>query len=163
MDVRQNNGQAFENFRTALAREMRTLRGIAEPVERARRIQDLSHEFATSQVQEVDAAVRRIRGELAIEGIGGIASLAAIVPASAGPAGFFGLLGSVFTGVLTLKKYVSDIKGHPGYFLWRLKKAGQRQAQRADARGGETPEPTRVNVRGFSPRSIAGVDDDTKQ
>lgn len=74
MDVRQNQGQAFESFRTALARAMRDLRSLSDPVERTRRIQDLSHEFANCQVQEVDAAAKRIVGSLALEGIVGVAS-----------------------------------------------------------------------------------------
>ena len=104
---------------------MRELRSVSDSAERTRRIQDLSHEFSNSQVREVDAAARRIVGSLALEGIVGVASLAAVMPASAGSAGFFGLLGTVFTGALTVKKYLNDIKGHPGYFLWQLKRAAK--------------------------------------
>jgi hypothetical protein len=161
MNVRQNNGQAFANFRTALSRGMRSLRSISDAADRARGIQDLAHEFASCQVQEVDAAIKRVKGELAIEGIAAIASLAAVIPTSAGSAGFFGLLGSVFSSGLTLKKYVSEIKGHPGYFLWQLKRAATAQPENSVAERPNSRPPRTTQLSGYSPRSLTAIGEQT--
>lgn len=118
MDARQNDGEAFHNFRVALQRELRELRGISDPDDRRRRLEEVRHEFEVVKLNEVRTEFRKIQRSIAFEGAGGAASMAAVIASP--QAGVLGLLAAAFAAGKTTLNYLNQVRSHPAYFLWRV-------------------------------------------
>jgi hypothetical protein len=120
MRVRSDNGEAFQNFRRHFQRKVRDLRRIENSSELAGELEEASHELADLQVQEVAASIKRLKRELAYEGLVAAASIAAILPTAG--ASLIPLIGAGIKASATLNRYLDEARAHPAYFLWRLKK-----------------------------------------
>ena len=129
MRVRSENGEAFQNFRRLLQRRVRDLRRIDDPSDLSLKLEEASHELTELQVQEVSAAINRVRREFAYEGLVAAASIAAILPT--GGASLASLVGVGIKASGTLNRYLREARAHPAYFLWRLKKRARHCRQSA--------------------------------
>lgn len=121
MRIRQTEGEAFQNFRVALQRQLRELRDERDPVTLRRRLEDVQHELTEVQVREVDQSLRRLKRKAFATAVGGIASLATVIPS-----GGTSLAGVVLAGATAYREgleYLHEIRVHPAFFLWRLKRA----------------------------------------
>lgn len=118
MKVRQDEGEAFAEFRLEWDRQLKALRRISEPEELKRRIDDVVQELTEIQVAKVDRTVldlkKRLLRDLVIIGTGTLAG--------AIQAGGFGIVGA---GVAALQGYrsYSDYRRakrqNPAFFLWK--------------------------------------------
>jgi len=121
MNVRQNDGEAFELFRRELERNFRELRTETDPEVVKIKIQNAIHELSEVQVDKIDQKIKGLRkGALAQVGI------------AAG-----GLAGSVITsgwsmaatavalahGFSSYSEYRGTVRENPAYFLWKVKNA----------------------------------------
>ena len=118
MDVRMNEGEAFQNFRVALEAELRSLRGIDDPEERRQRLEEVQHEFEVVQLHQVRTEIGRVKRSLIGESLAGVASMSATFFSP--QATIFGLVATTLATGRTALNYRNEIRTHPAYFLWRV-------------------------------------------
>lgn len=119
MTVRQKEGEAFENYRLELQRQLRSLRAIDSEQKLVKCLEEVQHEIAEVQVRQVQKEVRRINRNLIRKAVVGLASLAVVVPSHGISLGALLLAGNnIWKNVL---KY-QEVRRQPSYFVWRLLK-----------------------------------------
>ena len=117
MTVRQLEGEAFENYRLELQRQLRGLRAIESEQELVRRLEEVQHEIAEAQVRHVQKEVRRLNRDLFREAVFGVASLAAVMPSQG-----VSLVTLLLAGNKIWKHALEyeEVRREPGFFVWRL-------------------------------------------
>jgi hypothetical protein len=118
MKVRQEEGEAFANFRSELDRQLRDLDLITDPGLRRRKVANIARELSEDQVRAVQQEVKSVRRKLAVNA----------VVASAGLVGAFLTVGATAvaaatiaaggTGVVAWLDAQDAPRKLPGYFLW---------------------------------------------
>lgn len=117
MTVRQLEGEAFENYRLELQRQLRGLRAIESEEELVRCLEEVQHEIAEVQVRHVQKEVRRINRDLFRKAVIGVASLATVVPSQGISLGALLLAGDkIWKHALEYQ----EVRRQPSYFVWRL-------------------------------------------
>jgi hypothetical protein len=118
MRVRSQDGEAFDNFRLELDKQLRELRQVKDPVVLKAKTENAMHELAEVQVHRIDQAIASLKKKFFAE--------AAVVGA--------GLFGAFQSGGLTLPlaliaafqayKSLTEYRGqrgdNPAFFLWRV-------------------------------------------
>ena len=123
MTVRQLEGEAFENYRLELQRQLRSLRAIESEAELVRRLEEVQHEIAEVQVRHVQKEVRRLNRDLLREAVIGGASLAAVIPSQG-----ISLTTLLLAGNKIWKHALEyeEVRRESAYFVWRLLQRAQR-------------------------------------
>ena len=119
MDVRNNDGEAFKNFRVQLRKQVRELRGINDPNSLKYKLENISHELNEVQVYEVNKKFRQVKKDLFIDLGAFIVSLSTTLPTSG--LSLLGGVGSLIKGYKDYTTYATKVKENPGYFLWKIK------------------------------------------
>ena len=124
MTIRQMEGEAFENYRLGLQRQLRSLRGIESDEELVRRLEEVQHEVAEVQVRAVQNEVRRLKRNFCREAVIGAASVAAVIPSQGiSLATLLWASSKVWEHAL---KY-DELRREPSYFVWRLQQLAQQE------------------------------------
>ncbi|WP_251968926.1 hypothetical protein [Salinibacter ruber] len=126
MSIRQEEGEAFQSFRTELESLFKELRTIEDESELQKEAENKIHEIKEVEVRNVEQEINSIKRKLPFEATvtalslasgfvtGGISTVAAIAALTSGAkAGH------------TLQKHRSEALKHPAYFLWKVQKASQ--------------------------------------
>ena len=120
MSIRVSDGEAFYNFRVELEKQMRDLRNITDPIQLQIKLQNISHELETVQINEINKKLSHLKKSLLAESLIYLSSLYASTQF-----GLKGLLGSlVGIGWGALRSYNDKwvpVKDNPAYFLWRVR------------------------------------------
>jgi hypothetical protein len=119
MRVRQEEGEAFANFRAELERRIWDLELIADPAARARKAELISRELMKDQVRAVQDEMAVARRKLAIGVAATVAALTAAFYTAGATAVVAAGVGSGATGLATLLDWKSAPRKLPGFFLWR--------------------------------------------
>jgi hypothetical protein len=120
MKVRTEEGESFANFRVALEKHLRELRGIDDPDALRRRLDNVAHEFEEIQVREVHNTLSQLRRTLLADTAIFAASLGITIQNYG--VGVLPLGMAIAKGFKTVSEYLSVRRDHPAYFLWRLGK-----------------------------------------
>lgn len=120
IDLRQKDGEAFQNFRVELAKQLRELRQINDPDELAVSIQNVAHELSEVQVNEIDRKVAKIKRGLFADAVIFGGGLVATIQTKG--LGIPALIYAMEKGYKTYSEYISDVKQNPAFFLWKLVK-----------------------------------------
>lgn len=124
MYIRKNDGEAFDNFRINLQRHLRSVRHESDLQVVAKKLEDIQHELIDVQLKEIDLKIKHIKKHLYGSVAVGLASLATIIPSSGASVASLFLAGAnVYKHGVT---YINEIKGHPAYFLYRIKKEAKK-------------------------------------
>jgi hypothetical protein len=119
MYLRNNDGDAFENFRISLQRCVRSLRHEKNKQKLAKQLEDIQHELVDVQVREIELKIKKLKKQSFIDIAIGIASLATVIPTSGASVVPFAISGSnLYKKHLA---YSSQINSNPAYFLYRIK------------------------------------------
>jgi hypothetical protein len=121
MNVRNQYGEAFHNFRLALQRHLRELRTTADPSVIEKKLENLQHELQEVQVAEVQKEVRRVKREVMRSLVIGAVSLGAVVPTTGWS--LAGLAAAAIGAYRAGTGYSDRVKEHPAFLLWKLKRA----------------------------------------
>ena len=122
MTIRELEGEAFENYRLELQRQLRGLRAIGSEEELVRCLEEVQHEMAEVQVRHVQKEVRRLNRDLFRKTVIGAASLAAVVPSQG-----ISLATLLWAGDKIWKHALEydEVRREPSYFVWRLLQRAQ--------------------------------------
>jgi hypothetical protein len=119
LDLRQKDGDVFENFRTELEKQLRELRLITNSVELQVRLENVVHELTEVQIHEIDKKISSIKRRMLADALILVGGLATTIQANG--LGILALIYAIEKGYKTYQEYVSSIKENPVFFLWKLK------------------------------------------
>ena len=119
MRVRNDYGEAFHAFRLTLQRHLRELRMLQDASVIEQKLQNLQHELEEVQVADVKREAQRVQREAFRSLVIGAVSVAAAVPTTG--LSLTGLVPAVDSASRAATGYRDRVKGHPAFFLWKLK------------------------------------------
>lgn len=120
MDLRNNDGEAFQSFRTDLEARFRELRYESDSAIIKRKIVDIEHEMSEVQVRAISNKIKSVR-RAALADLGlAFSGLAAAVVTSG--VSLLGTLTAALHGTKTYAEYRKNVKENPCYFLFEAKR-----------------------------------------
>ena len=117
MKVRQEEGEAFAEFRAEWERQINILRSIADPEELKKRTQGVVRELTEVQVAKVNSAVVNLRKHAALSLT--IATGSLIGTIQGGGFSLLGLAMAALQGYASWDQYRNAKRQNPAYFLWK--------------------------------------------
>lgn len=119
MNLRNNDGEAFQSFRTDLEARFRELRYESDSAIIKRKIVDIEHEMSEVQVRAISNKIKSVR-RAALADLGlAFSGLAAAVVTSG--VSLLGTLTAALQGMKTYAEYRKNVKENPCYFLFEAK------------------------------------------
>ena len=118
LDVREKDGEAFQNFRIELEKQLRELRTIKEPSELRLKLENATHELTNVQIHEIDKKISSVKKKMfpdAIILVGGL-----LTTFQAAGIGIPALIYAIQNGYKTYQEYISGVKEKPAFFLWKI-------------------------------------------
>lgn len=119
LNLRQKDGEVFENFRIELERQLRELRTITDRAELQIKMENLSHELTEVQINQINKTIAKIKSGMFADALILVGGLATTIQGNG-----FGVLALVYAlekGYKTYQDYINNIKENPAFFLWKLK------------------------------------------
>ncbi len=117
MKVRQEDGEAFANFRFALDQKLAVLRGVDDVPTAKRMASEALRELTEVQIHDISLKFESFRESMGLGVLGSAISLAVAVQTQG-----WGLLSAAAAAIPTATAYLSyrkEIKRHPAFFLWK--------------------------------------------
>ena len=124
INIRCNYGEAFQNFRNMLAGKLITLRGINDPEELKRNLENVSYELSELQNHDIDKEYKKIIRSFGFDGLLLTGSL--ITSFCTGGLTMLGAAGAVAKSGMDYMKYLSEVKENDGFFLWKVNRAAKK-------------------------------------
>lgn len=124
LEIRNNYGEAFHNFRNELNSKLIGLDAISDPETFRRQLDTISYELSNVQVKEVEKEYRKIKRTLKFDALAFTGSL--IASFATGGITAVGAAGAFVKGVSDISKYYTDVREHNGLFLWKLDKQARK-------------------------------------
>src|SRR5271157_2596119 len=118
LDIREKDGEAFENFRIELEKRLREFRTITEPSELRIRLENTTHELTNVQIREIDKKISSVKSKMfpdAMILIGGL-----VTTLQTKGFGLPVLVYAIQNGYKTYQEYISEVKENPAFFLWKV-------------------------------------------
>ncbi|WLG55926.1 hypothetical protein PSH77_25215 [Pseudomonas extremorientalis] len=125
MSLRNNDGEAFQSFRTDLEARFRELRYESDSIVIRRKIVDIEHEMSEVQVKAISNKIKSVRRAAVVDLGLAFSGLAAAVVTSG--VSLFGTLTAALHGAKTYAEYRKDVKENPCYFLFEAKRLTKSQ------------------------------------
>lgn len=118
LNIRNNYGEAFHNFRNELNSKLLSLDSVDDADVFRRQLDSISYELNNLQVKEVEKEYRKITRTLKLDALALTGSL--IASFATGGITAVGAAGAFVKGVSDIGKYYTDVHEHNGLFLWKL-------------------------------------------
>lgn len=119
LEIRQKDGEVFQNFRLDLETKLRTLRQIDDTHKLKAEIENVTHELSEVQVNEVNKKIAKIKRRMVSDVFILVGGLVTIIQAEG--IGIPLLSYGMSKGYQTYNEYKNEIKENPAFFLWKLK------------------------------------------
>jgi hypothetical protein len=120
MIVRQQDGEAFMDFRLHLESRLRELELETDPEIARRKAEHIRHELAEVQVRAIERQMPRLRQRAAADAVIAVGTLAASVVT-----GGLSLIGSAIAAgslIKTKAEYEETVVNNPAHFLWKVRR-----------------------------------------
>lgn len=117
MKIREEDGEAFANFRFALDHKLSSLREVSDMLTAKRLAKEAVEELTEVQLHDVRLKVRSLREKMGVSAMFSVVSLAAVVQIQG-----WGLLSAAAAAAPIASAYLDyrkDVKRHPAFFLWK--------------------------------------------
>jgi len=124
MRVRTDEGEAFENFRVALDKQLRDLRLESDPGKLKIKTENAMHELMDVQVRQIDQKLASLKKSMLAEAAVTAAGLVGAIQSS-GLTLPIALLAAL-KGYKSLTEYKTQKKENPVFFLWKILKQSKR-------------------------------------
>jgi hypothetical protein len=117
MRVRQEEGEAFENFRTELDKQLRDLRTIDDPKQARIKAENALHELSEVQIREINNKVASLKEKAIVTA--GVAATGLVAAVQTGGLSLLATAVAALKGAEVVLDYRKEIKRHPAFFLWK--------------------------------------------
>lgn len=121
INIRQNEGVAFSNFRIELGRQLRELRVNTEPEKVKLKLDNIAQDLEEVQLNEVRKKVEKLKRSAMGDFLVVTASLGAAYFGYSALASSFGVGWGANQLRTRYTEYASEVKESPAYFLWKVK------------------------------------------
>jgi hypothetical protein len=118
MKVRTEEGEAFENFRRELDRQLKDLRLVKDPAELKIKAENAMHELSEVQAPQINAKIMYLKKKVFAEAAVLAAGLCGAIQ-SGGLTLPVALL-AAFQGYKSLAEYQKEKRENPAFFLWSV-------------------------------------------
>lgn len=118
IDIRNNYGEAFHNFRNELNSKLIGLDSIDDPDELKRQLNKMAYELSVVQIEDVKKEYRKISRTLKLDLLACTGSL--IASFVTGGLTAVGAAAAFIKGISDIAKYYTNVNEHNGLFLWKL-------------------------------------------
>lgn len=118
LDIREKDGEAFENFRIELEKQLRETRAITEPSELKTRLENITHELTSVQLREIDRKLSSVKSKMFPDAMIFVGGLVTTIQTQGW--GLAALIYAIQNGYKTYQEYVSGVKENPAFFLWKV-------------------------------------------
>lgn len=125
IEIRQNYGQSFRNFRSKLGEKLIKLNGLKDDEMLKRELDAVSYEITETYINDITKEISSLKRSIGMDGI----ILTGTLLTSYATGGL-SLLGSVAATISAMKdstKLFGDVRENPGYFLWKIDKKNRRK------------------------------------
>ena len=125
IEIRQNYGQSFRNFRSKLGEKLIKLNGLKDDEMLKRELDAVSYEITETYINDIAKEISSLKRSIGMDGI----ILTGTLLTSYATGGL-SLLGSVAATISAMKdstKLFGDVRENPGYFLWKIDKKNRRK------------------------------------
>jgi hypothetical protein len=119
MRLRTEEGEAFQNFRIQLEKQMRDVRLESDPDKARTKAENAVHELTEVQVQEVAAKLASVKEKAGWTAAMATTGFMAAVHTSG--LSLLAVAAAAVTGVQAAVEYRKEVKRHPAFFMWKLK------------------------------------------
>jgi len=120
MHIRQQEGEAFCNFRFAVESKITSLQSTSDATDAKKRAQEAVREITEVQVHDVQLKIKSIREKLGLAVITASAVNLVAAVQNQGVGLLSAAVASVWPVASTYLDYRRDIKRHPAFFLWKV-------------------------------------------
>lgn len=120
MRVRQHEGEAFENFRTQLDKQLSGLRMISDPTELRIKAENAIHELTEIQVRDVENKFQAVKDKARLNVATAITGLTAAIKTAG--LSLLAVAAAAVKGSDAFLEYRKEVKRHPAYFLWKIQR-----------------------------------------
>jgi hypothetical protein len=117
MKVREEDGEAFANFRFALDHRLSSLREVSDMQAAKRMAEEAVQDLTEVQLHDVRNKVRSLKEKMGLSAMGGAISLAAAIQNQGW--GLLSAAAAAFPIASAYLDYRKDVKRHPAFFLWK--------------------------------------------
>ena len=125
IEIRQNYGQSFKNFRNELGEKLIKLNGLPDDQNLKRELDIVSYEINETYINDIAKEISSLKRAIGIDGIVLTGTLL-----TSYVTGGLSLIGSVAATISAMKdstKLFGDVRENPGYFLWKIDKKNSRK------------------------------------
>jgi len=119
INIRNNYGEAFHNFRTELNSKLIKIDSLADSELIQRELDKISYELMNTQVEEVSKEYRKILRTLKMDALAMVGTLIASI--STGGLTALGCAAAFVKGFSDAGKYFTDVHENNGFFLWKVR------------------------------------------
>ncbi len=123
LDIRNNYGEAFHNFRTELNSKLNNITAI-DGEELSAQLERIYYELNNLQVNEVQKEYRKISKRLKLDAIACTGSL--IASFAAGGITAVGAAASFVKSIVDISAYYTNVHEHNGFLMWKLNKKAKK-------------------------------------
>lgn len=125
MEIRQNYGESFKNFRSELGNKLIHLNGIEDGGELKAELDVVSYEINETYINSINREISSLKRSLGMD----IAILTGTLLSSYATGGMtlIGAAAATIAGIKDSNKLFGDIRQNPGFFLWKIEKKKSRK------------------------------------
>lgn len=125
MEIRQNYGESFKNFRSELGNKLIHLNGIEDDRQLMAELDAVSYEINETYINSINREISSLKRCLGME----IAILTGTLLSSYATGGMtlIGAAAATIAGIKDSNKLFGDIRQNPGFFLWKIEKKKSRK------------------------------------
>ena len=125
MEIRQNYGESFKNFRSELGNKLIHLNGIEDDRQLMAELDAVSYEINETYINSINREISSLKRSLGME----IAILTGTLLSSYATGGMtlVGAAAATIAGIKDSNKLFGDIRQNPGFFLWKIEKKKSRK------------------------------------
>lgn len=120
MKIRSEDGEAFENFRVEMDKQLRDLRQVDDPETLRIKTDNVVHELTEVQVRQIDRKIAFLKEKFFAETVLAAASLSVAIQSGGWTLPV--ALMAAFQGYKSLTEYRRQKKENPAFFLWKVLK-----------------------------------------
>lgn len=125
IEIRQNYGESFKNFRCELGEKLIRLRGIKNADDLKRELDIASYEINESCINNMGKEVASLRRAVGIDGL--VLTGTLLASYVTGGLSLIGSAAAAFSAMKDTTKLFGDIRENPGYFLWKIDKKNNKK------------------------------------
>lgn len=125
IEIRQNYGQSFGNFRSELGEKLIKLNGLKDDESLKRELDIVSYEISETYINEIAKEISSLKRAIGMDGL--VLTGTLLTSYVTGGLSLIGSVAATISGMKDSTKLFGDVRENPGYFLWKIDKKNSKK------------------------------------